>query len=500
MMRPHAKSFLFIGTTVLALLGCGLVSVATNPAPLAGVPYWTAQTATPVATVTVFLGTTTPVFPPTPIPGVLTLPPQVITTVPEWTTATATSEPPWLPPTATPFGFTATPLWITTTPGQVTTTPEFITETPVPPWTTTPSLPLIGHTTPVPTETPYYRVGTFYMNSDIYLGSPQGPVLRVTAYETQPSPNQPGAVYHYLTVQLKNLSQADLTLPLSDWLFVRQVDPSAELPLMARWTTQNEPLIARQLPPYIGQLTPVPAGEIREMVVAFTLPEGEVEAVGFITNWQLPVEGGLPIWVYLHDDLTGPYVDAVQPPPPTPAVLDDPLAWQGSVPPIGTLPAGTPFPGGGQGLWPTTGTITRGFGCSASYTGIDGTGYGCPPERIWFHNGVDIANSQGTLIWSPVDGNVVYAGPNATGPDCSSIPGSQPPHNGLGFYQRVQGSDTLHYLGHLSGFFVTGGPVAAAQGIAEMGSTGCSTGSHLHWIVYLNGQLVDPAAWAGPGP
>ncbi|MBK9052866.1 MAG: hypothetical protein IPL78_18710 [Chloroflexi bacterium] len=282
-MRPHAQSFLFISTTVLALLGCGLVSVATNPAPLAGVPYWTAQTSTPVATVTVFLGTTTPVVPPTPIPGVLTLPPQVITTMPEWTTATATSEPPWLPPTATPFGFTATPLWITTTPGQVTTTPEFITETPVPPWTTTPALPLIGHTTPV-------------------------------------------------------------------------------LPIMARWTPQNEPLIARQLPPYIGQLTPVPAGEIKEMVVAFTLPEGEVEAVGFITNWQLPLEGGLPIWVYLYDDLTGPYVDAVQPPPPTPAVLDDPLAWQGGVPPIGTLPAGTPFPVG-SGLGPRPAPITRGFGC-----------------------------------------------------------------------------------------------------------------------------------------
>ncbi|MBK9052865.1 MAG: M23 family metallopeptidase [Chloroflexi bacterium] len=113
---------------------------------------------------------------------------------------------------------------------------------------------------------------------------------------------------------------------------------------------------------------------------------------------------------------------------------------------------------------------------------------------------MDIANSQDTLIWSPVDGEVVYAGPNSTGPDCFSIPGSQPPHNGLGFYQRVQGSDTLHYFGHLNGFFVTGGPVAAAQGIAEMGSTGCSTGSHLHWIVYSNGQLVDPAVWAGPGP
>jgi murein DD-endopeptidase MepM/ murein hydrolase activator NlpD len=143
--------------------------------------------------------------------------------------------------------------------------------------------------------------------------------------------------------------------------------------------------------------------------------------------------------------------------------------------------------------------VTRGFGCHELYTGIDGAGFGCPAERPWFHNGVDIANVQGTPIWSPVDGTMLYAGPNSTGPDCSAIPGSQPPHEGLGNYQRV-GSDTLHYFGHLSNFLVTAGSVTAGQNVAEMGSTGCSTGSHLHWIVYQNGNLLDPAVWAGPGP
>jgi murein DD-endopeptidase MepM/ murein hydrolase activator NlpD len=152
-----------------------------------------------------------------------------------------------------------------------------------------------------------------------------------------------------------------------------------------------------------------------------------------------------------------------------------------------------------------TRTITRGFGCAEYYTGISGAGYGCPPERPWFHNGVDIANSQGMAVWSPVDGQLLYAGPNPTGADCSSIPGSQAPHEGLGNYQRLQGADgsgatTLHYFGHLSAFTVTGGGVTAGQVTAEMGSTGCSTGSHLHWMVYRDGSLIDPAAWAGPGP
>jgi murein DD-endopeptidase MepM/ murein hydrolase activator NlpD len=151
-------------------------------------------------------------------------------------------------------------------------------------------------------------------------------------------------------------------------------------------------------------------------------------------------------------------------------------------------------------MWPTTGFVTRGFGCAEFYTGVDGEGFGCPAERPWFHNGVDIANTQGTLIWSPVDGTMLYAGQNPTGPDCSDFSGSQPPHNGLGYYQRVGNGETLHYFGHLSNFLVTSGGVTAGQNVAEMGSTGCSTGSHLHWIVYQNGNLIDPAAWAGPGP
>ena len=171
----------------------------------------------------------------------------------------------------------------------------------------------------------------------------------------------------------------------------------------------------------------------------------------------------------------------------------------------GYLPGDGDGSGHSDNLWPTSGFITRGFGCHESYTGIDGTGFGCPPERPWFHNGVDIANTEGALIWSPVAGEMLYAGPDSTGPDCSGISGSQPPHEGLGNYQRLSGLDavgasTIHYLGHLSGFLVTAGSVNAGQNVAEMGSTGCSTGSHLHWIVSQNGSLVNPALWAGPGP
>ena len=124
----------------------------------------------------------------------------------------------------------------------------------------------------------------------------------------------------------------------------------------------------------------------------------------------------------------------------------------------------------------------------------------CPSDRPWFHNGVDVANTVGTAIWSPVDGSVTFAGANTSGADCSHLAGSQPPHQGLGNFQKVRGSNTLHYFGHLSRFVQTNGSVAARQTVSEMGSTGCSTGSHLHWIVYENGVLVNPADWAGGTP
>ena len=479
----HPGCLLLAVLALLGLLGCAVVGLVDNVATLGGVSYWTAQTATPQPTVTVFLGMSTPVYADTPVPG-------VVTAVPGWAEVTAA---PWPPPaTATPVGFVATPFWVTTT-------PVYITETPVPPVTTTPSLPMIGFTTPEPTETPYYRVGTFYMNSDVYVGGPSDLVFRITGHETQDSPHDPGATYHFITARVTNYGSSDVVIPASDLFFIRHVEQGSEL-VTGRWTAQNEPLIARGLPSYDAQqLDPLPAGESADFVVGFVVPDGEVRELGLITNWSMPVEGGLPVWFFLEDDPLGPFVDAVQPPPPTPILMDEAGTYAGGT--YGSGPGsaiGTP--GAVVGRWPTTGTISRGFGCHEYYTGIAGAGWGCPDEEPWFHNGVDIANATGTAIVSPVDGTMEYAGPNSAGPDCSHIAGSQAPHEGLGNYQRLSGGGTRHYFGHLSSFAVTSGAVTTGETIAGIGSTGCSTGPHLHWIVYVGGNLVDPAVWAGPGP
>src|SRR5690606_31274094 len=211
-----------------------------------------------------------------------------------------------------------------------------------------------------------------------------------------------------------------------------------------RWTAQNEPLIARGLPSYDAQqLDPLQAGESREYVVGFVVPDGEVGELGLMTNWNMPLEGGLPIWFYLEDDPLGPFVDAQQPPPPTPIVLDETGTFAGGV--IDT-------PGPVVGRWPTTGTITRGFGCHEYDTGIDGAGWRRPEQQHGFIIGVEMDNSTCTAIVSPVNGAMQYACPTSAGPDCSPISGSEAPNEGLGNYQRVSSGGTLQYFGQVSSF------------------------------------------------
>ena len=49
---------------------------------------------------------------------------------------------------------------------------------------------------------------------------------------------------------------------------------------------------------------------------------------------------------------------------------------------------------------------------------------------------------------------------------------------------------------HLSRIDVKEGDfVQAGQKIGAVGSTGASTGPHLHWGLYVNGQSVDPIPW-----
>lgn len=94
------------------------------------------------------------------------------------------------------------------------------------------------------------------------------------------------------------------------------------------------------------------------------------------------------------------------------------------------------------------------------------------------HSGLDFPGPLGTPILAAAPGRVVYVGQRS----------------GYGNVVEVDhGQGILTRYAHLSGFTTkVGTQVAAGEQIAKMGSTGRSTGSHLHFEVRLNGVAVNP--------
>ena len=97
-------------------------------------------------------------------------------------------------------------------------------------------------------------------------------------------------------------------------------------------------------------------------------------------------------------------------------------------------------------------------------------------EKI--HNGIDIKAVTGAAVMSSVDGTVTYAGRNG----------------GYGNFIEVRRKDglTVRYA-HLNKInTVVGNNVKMGDKIGEVGSTGVSTGSHLHFEVLKDGNSVNP--------
>lgn len=95
-----------------------------------------------------------------------------------------------------------------------------------------------------------------------------------------------------------------------------------------------------------------------------------------------------------------------------------------------------------------------------------------------FHNGVDMAAPGGSPILAAYDGEVIGAGYNSA----------------MGNYIMINhGGGLITIYMHASALYVSKGTmVARGQKIAAVGTTGRSTGNHLHFGVRLNGEYVSP--------
>ena len=118
--------------------------------------------------------------------------------------------------------------------------------------------------------------------------------------------------------------------------------------------------------------------------------------------------------------------------------------------------------------WPITGTITSNFGHRSSPGGIGSTN----------HQGLDIAGSMGDPVAAADGGTVIMA----------------QWYGGAGKTVQIQHDDgTITQYSHLSWWDCNvGDSVAQGQTIGKVGSTGNSTGPHLHFGVIKNGSYVDP--------
>lgn len=98
------------------------------------------------------------------------------------------------------------------------------------------------------------------------------------------------------------------------------------------------------------------------------------------------------------------------------------------------------------------------------------------------HKGLDIAAPKGTAIKAAAGGEVIFSGYG------TSL------YSGYGNVVVVQSTSSVVILyGHCSELYVkTGESVVQGQVIAAVGSTGQSTGNHLHFEIRYNGKAIDP--------
>ncbi len=123
-------------------------------------------------------------------------------------------------------------------------------------------------------------------------------------------------------------------------------------------------------------------------------------------------------------------------------------------------------------IWPVLGRITSSFG----ETRISESSGGSRP-----HLGIDIAAPSGTPIVAPADGVVISAGREAE-------------------YGRLVSIDHGHgyttVYGHLKDIHVKmGDRIKAGQSLGTVGSTGKTTGPHLHYEVRFHGRPVNPYSY-----
>ncbi|MBM3128820.1 MAG: LysM peptidoglycan-binding domain-containing protein [Chloroflexi bacterium] len=128
-----------------------------------------------------------------------------------------------------------------------------------------------------------------------------------------------------------------------------------------------------------------------------------------------------------------------------------------------------------SGAWrqPLYGPVSSAFGTRRSYNG--------GPVGACGHEGTDFDVDANTPIYAPARGQVVFAGATQIRGNMTVI------DHGVGVF-------SAYY--HLAALDASAGQIVEPGTlIGKVGTTGLSTGPHLHWSVFVHGEYVDPLEW-----
>jgi murein DD-endopeptidase MepM/ murein hydrolase activator NlpD len=131
----------------------------------------------------------------------------------------------------------------------------------------------------------------------------------------------------------------------------------------------------------------------------------------------------------------------------------------------------------GKFIAPNSGRTSSPYGVRRYYNGEFATDY--------YHRGLDYAGGYGSAVVAPAGGKVVLVGYEKKGFRV---------HGNVVGVDHGQGLVSIFM--HMSKISVEEGQMlAAGDEIGAIGSTGSSTGPHLHWGLYVNAVSVDPVQW-----
>lgn len=267
-----------------------------------------------------------------------------------------------------------------------------------------------------------------------------------------------------------------------------EAQPTTENPPTEGTSNENNPPSTEEVPAeeHDGQGGPIGELDIAEVSEALDMLEVKVSSrreslddfQNSLKQQREQMAIGAAVASGYSPNFEGYYLDT---PKPSGSVQFDFANGLPIIPAAGAIPAPGSFPFdpslvGGSGaadshipsIWPTTGVVSSPYGLR--WGGTD------------FHPGMDIANDMGTPIVATADGVVEYAGWNS---------------GGYGNMVDINhGNGIMTRYGHASQVVVSVGQhVKRGQLIAYMGSTGFSTGPHVHYEVHVNGNRVNPISY-----